>query len=267
MMQVTLGNCFTRDTVNFKVVDPPHAYAGEDTTICYGDKVTLHASGGSSYVWTPTDVLSAPTRSVTVAGPLTTTDFIVTVTDVLGCPKPVNDTVKISVIPPVPAFAGNDTILIKDQPFRLHATGGARYAWSPVDGLSDPDIDTPLTLINHDITYTVTVYTEEGCFATDDIHLRFIVGPDIYVPNAFSPNGDGQNDIFRPLPVGIVHMDFFRVFDRWGKSMYSNTEYLKGWDGTVNGHPAAVGTYVWVVQGQDIHGNTLLRKGTVTLIR
>ncbi|HEU4552773.1 MAG TPA: PKD domain-containing protein [Chitinophaga sp.] len=267
MMQVTLGTCFTRDTVNFKVVDPPHAYAGEDTTICYGDKVTLRATGGSSYIWTPADVLSAPTRSVTVASPLTTTDFIVTVTDVLGCPKPVNDTVKINVTPPVPAFAGNDTILIKDQPFRLHATGGARYAWSPVDGLSDPDIDTPLTLINHDITYTVTVYTEEGCFATDDIHLRFIVGPDIYVPNAFSPNGDGQNDIFRPLPVGIVHMDFFRVFDRWGKSMYSNTEYLKGWDGTVNGHPAAVGTYVWVVQGQDIHGNTLLRKGTVTLIR
>jgi len=266
-IQVTLGSCSSRDTINFKVVDPPHAYAGEDTTICYGDAVTLRASGGSSYTWTPAAVLSTPTRSVTLAKPLTTTDFIVTVTDILGCPKPVNDTVQIGVTPPVPAFAGNDTILIKDQPFRLHATGGSRYLWTPGEGLNNPNIDTPLTNINRDFTYTVTVYTVDGCYATDDIHLRFIVGPDIYIPNAFSPNGDGQNDIFRPLPVGIVHMDFFRVFDRWGKSMYSNTEYLKGWDGTVNGHPAAVGTYVWVVQGQDIHGNTLLRKGTVTLIR
>ncbi len=59
-------------------------------------------------------------------------------------------------------------------------------------------------------------------------------------------------------------MDFFRVFDRWGKMMYSNTEYMKGWDGTFSGQPAAIGTYVWLVQGKDIHGNTLLRKGTVT---
>jgi gliding motility-associated-like protein len=267
VVQVTLGTCFTRDTVNLAVVDPPDAYAGEDTTICYGDQVQLQASGGSSYSWTPSDVLTSPTRATTLARPLTSTDFIVTVTDVLGCPKPVKDTISIAVVPPVPAFAGNDTILIRDQPFQLHATGGVRYEWTPVEGLNNPNIDTPWTFVNRDITYTVTAYTTEGCFGKDDIHLRFIVGPDIYIPTGFSPNGDGLNDIFRPLPVGIVQMDFFRVFDRWGKMMYANTEYLKGWDGTFNGHPAAIGTYVWVVQGKDIHGNTFLRKGTVTLVR
>lgn len=266
-VQVTLGSCSSRDTVNYKIVDPPNAYAGEDTTICYGDQVTLKASGGSSYTWTPSDIVTFPTRAVTTARPLQTTDFIVTVTDILGCPKPVQDTVQIGVVPPVPAFAGNDTILIRDQPFQLHATGGVRYEWAPADGLNNPNIDTPWTNINRDFTYTVTVYTTEGCFGKDDIHLRFIVGPDIYIPTGFSPNGDGLNDIFRPLPVGIVQMDFFRVFDRWGKMMYANTEYMKGWDGTFNGQPAAIGTYVWVVQGKDIHGSTLLRKGTVTLVR
>jgi len=266
-IQVTLGSCSSRDVVNYRVVDPPRAYAGEDTTICYGDRVTLRASGGSIYTWTPADVATYPTRAVTTARPLTTTDFIVTVRDILGCPKPINDTVRIGVTPPVPAFAGNDTIVIKDQPFQLHASGGVHYVWTPADGLNNAATDTPWTNINRDFTYTVTVYTEEGCFATDDIHLRFIVGPDIYIPTGFSPNGDGLNDIFRPLPVGIVQMDFFRVFDRWGKMMYSNTEYMKGWDGTFSGQPAPVGTYVWLVQGKDIHGNTLLRKGTVTLVR
>jgi gliding motility-associated-like protein len=69
------------------------------------------------------------------------------------------------------------------------------------------------------------------------------------------------------LPVGIVTMEFFRVFDRWGKLVYSTTAYLQGWDGTVNGQTAGVGTYVWVVQGKDITNNTVQRKGTVTLVR
>lgn len=266
-VQVTLGSCTSRDTINFRMVDPPEAYAGEDTTICYGDKVTLEASGGTSYQWTPEAGLTAPTESTTIANPKTSTDFVVTVTDTLGCPKPVSDSVYIGVIPPVPAFAGNDTIVIKDQPFQLHATGGAQYVWTPVEGLNNPNIADPVTNINRDVTYIVTVTTEEGCFATDDIHVRFMTGPEIYIPTGFSPNGDGQNDVFRPLPVGILKTDFFRVFDRWGRLMYASTEYMKGWDGTVKGNQASIGTYVWVIQGQDINGKTLLYKGTVTLLR
>lgn len=262
-----LGDCFAEDKVALKVVDPPVAYAGEDTTICYGEQLTLNASGGSYYQWTPTATLTSPQSPTTVARPTDTTAYIVTVTDVLGCPKPISDTILVSVVPPVPAFAGNDTIAILNRPFPLKATGGVKYVWTPVDGLSNPNIDTPFTTINHDITYTVTVYTEEGCSGTDDIKVRFIAGPDIYVPTGFSPNGDGQNDIFRPLPVGIVQMDFFRVYDRWGKLMYSTTKYLQGWNGYFNGSPAAVGTYVWVVQGKNINDETVQRKGTVTLVR
>lgn len=266
-VEVDLGNCSSRDTINLKMVDPPRAYAGRDTSICTGDEITLNASGGSSYVWSPTTGLSTPRQAITRAKPMQATNYIVTVTDVLGCPKAVNDTVLINVIPPVPAFAGNDTILIKDQPFQLHATGGVRYVWTPTDGLNNPNIASPITNINRNFTYRVTVYTTEGCNATDDIFIRFIAGPEIYIPTGFSPNGDGLNDIFRPIPVGIVQTDFFRVFDRWGRLMYSTVEYLKGWDGSVNGKQAEVGTYVWVIQGKDINGNKVLRKGTVTLIR
>ncbi|MBW8685443.1 gliding motility-associated C-terminal domain-containing protein [Chitinophaga rhizophila] len=262
-----LGGCDGYDDVKLTVVDPPVAYAGEDTTICYGEQVVLRATGGSSYQWTPANTLTSPISANTVARPTDTTRYIVTVTDVLGCPKPIYDTVQINVVPPVQAFAGNDTIVMLNQPFQLNASGGTSYIWTPVDGLDNPNIYNPTTNINRDYTYTVAVYTDEGCMGTDAIRIRFITGPDIYVPSGFSPNGDGQNDIFRPLPVGIVEMDFFRVYDRWGKLMYSTSKYLQGWDGYFNGAPAAVGTYVWVVQGKNIDNETVIRKGTVTLVR
>ncbi|PSL50153.1 gliding motility-associated-like protein [Chitinophaga niastensis] len=266
-VQVALGRCRAADTVSLKVVDPPKPTAAPDTTICFGIPVTLRATGGAYYRWSPAYYVDNASQAISVAHPPDTTTFTVTVTDTLGCPKPATASVLVNVVPPVHAFAGNDTIVMLNQPFQLNATGGIRYTWAPPDGLNNPNISNPVTTYNHDITYTVTAYTQEGCSGKDGIFVRFIKGPDIYIPNAFSPNGDGLNDIFRPLPVGIVKMEFFRVYDRWGKLMFSTTAYLKGWDGTVNGQPAAVGAYVWVVQGKDINNKTILRKGTVTLIR
>ncbi|MBO9730523.1 MAG: gliding motility-associated C-terminal domain-containing protein [Chitinophaga sp.] len=266
-VQVALGKCRSADTVTLKVVDPPKPTAAPDTTVCFGVPLTLRATGGAYYRWSPAYYVDSPSSRITVARPVDTTLFTVTVTDTLGCPKPVTATALVKVVPKVRAFAGNDTIIMLNTPFQLHATGGVRYTWTPPDGLNSRSIYNPVTTYNHDITYTVTAYTQEGCSGTDNIFVRFMKGPEIYIPNAFSPNGDGVNDIFRPLPVGIVQTEFFRVFDRWGKLVYSSTAYLQGWDGTVNGQPAAIATYVWVVQGKDINNNTVQRKGTVTLIR
>ena len=264
---VTLGSCRAADTVSLKVVDPPKPTAAPDTTVCFGVPLTLRAAGGTYYHWSPAYYVDKSSAPVTIAHPADTTLFTVTVTDTLGCPKPVTAAVQVNVVPQVHAYAGNDTIVMLNTPFQLNATGGVRYTWTPPDGLNSSSIGNPVTTYNHDITYTVTAYSQEGCTGTDNIFVRFIKGPEIYIPNAFSPNGDGLNDVFRPLPVGIVQMDFFRVYDRWGKLMFSSTTYMEGWDGTVNGQTAAVGTYVWVVQGKDISNNTIQRKGTVTLIR
>ena len=266
-VMVSLGKCHTADTVSLKVVDPPQATAAPDTTVCFGIPLTLRAGGGAYYRWAPAYYVDKPGSQVTLAHPVDTTWFTVTVTDTLGCPKEVTAAVQVNVVPKVQAFAGNDTIIMLNTPFQLNASGGVRYAWTPPDVLNNPNIYNPVTTYNHDITYTVTAYTQEGCPGSDNIFVRFIKGPDIYIPNAFSPNGDGLNDIFRPLPVGIVEIEFFRVFDRWGKLMYATTTYMKGWDGTVNGQKAGVGTYVWVIQGKDVNNNTVQRKGTVTLVR
>lgn len=262
-----LGDCSGTDTVNIKIADVPVPYAGEDTTICYGDEVLLQASGGVYYQWSPAQTLVTPKEATTIARPTESTQYVVTVIESRGCPVPMNDTVQINVIPEVRAFAGNDTIIMLNKPFTLHASGGERYVWTPADGLDNPNIDTPTTYINRDITYTVTAYTPEGCRSSDDIHVRFITGPEIYVPTGFTPNGDGKNDVFRPLPVGIVQLDFFQVYNRWGTLVFTTNKQLQGWDGNLNGQPAPVGTYIWTVQGKNEKNETVVHQGSVTLIR
>jgi gliding motility-associated-like protein len=118
-----------------------------------------------------------------------------------------------------------------------------------------------------DIQYLLKVSNQQGCVGYDTLNVKYYLGPDIYVPNAFTPNGDGQNDRFRFIPVGIVQYDYFRIYDRWGQLVYSSVDFRIGWDGSVNGHPAAAGTYVWILQGKDLGGQTVSRKGTVTLLR
>ena len=105
-----------------------------------------------------------------------------------------------------------------------------------------------------------------GCSLHDSIHIIYYKGPNIYLPNAFTPNGDGRNDIFRPLVVGITTFNYFRVFNRNGQIMYETAKPGEGWDGTINGRAAAAGTYVWEVAGIDSNKKMIIKSGTVILI-
>jgi gliding motility-associated-like protein len=87
------------------------------------------------------------------------------------------------------------------------------------------------------------------------------------MPNAFTPNQDGLNDVFRPVMAGIAKLDFFRVFNRWGELVFATSEPGKGWDGTFRGGKQDTGTFVYVIEGVDYTGKVILRKGTVTLLR
>ena len=106
-----------------------------------------------------------------------------------------------------------------------------------------------------------------GCTDDDDIFIKVYEGPAYYLPNAFTPNGDGLNDVFLPVPVGIRSTDYFRVFDRYGAKMYETRQWMQGWDGTLKGKPASAGTYVWMIKGIDTNGSVVEMKGTVILLR
>ena len=165
------------------------------------------------------------------------------------------------------AFAGDDTTAAMGYPIQLNATGGTYYTWSPATNLNDPNIADPIATLTQDTRYTVTAYSPAGCPTSASILIKVFKGPAIFIPSAFTPNGDGANDVLKIVAPGIRQLIYFRVFDRWGKEVFYTTALDATWDGTLNGKPLPVGVYVWMVQARDIQGGTLTEKGTLTLIR
>ena len=171
------------------------------------------------------------------------------------------------IIAPVSVHAGNDTMVAIGQPLQLAATGAASYVWSPATGLDNPFSPTPLAHLNHDIVYYLTGTNTQGCAGYDSLHVKVYKGPDLYMPNAFTPNGDGHNDLLKPVVPGIKKLDYFAVYNRAGRLLFRTTTPGKGWDGTLNGLPQPHGTYVWIVQAQDYTGALHRQKGVVILLR
>ncbi len=166
----------------------------------------------------------------------------------------------------------HDTILARGATLQLEVNDGnnnyeGQYTWSPVFGLNDPTIADPILNSTIDNTYYVLIINRYGCSIEDSIRVKYYTGPDIYVPNAFTPNDDGLNDVLKPVPVGISKLNYFRVFNRNGQLVFQTSQSGQGWDGRINGDPAEVNTYVWEVKGIDYTGKTIFRKGTAVLIR
>jgi gliding motility-associated-like protein len=180
------------------------------------------------------------------------------------CEKTVTKNIRIYEVNP---FAGNDTILARGQPLEMQGSGGEFYSWTPSDGLTNPNIARPVLNYNRDIAFKLRVSNQQGCFGYATVSVKYYTGPEMYVPNAFTPNGDGQNDHFRFIPVGITAYKYFRIYNRWGVEIYGSTDFRTGWDGTFRGAPAPVDTYIWILQGTDFTGKKIEKKGTVTLIR
>jgi gliding motility-associated-like protein len=191
--------------------------------------------------------------------------------DVLGCPKPNYDTVLVTVLPDIVPFAGNDTLVVVGQPVQFNATGGSSYEWIPATGLDNPNIENPIGTYGPEtdsITYTVRVYNDAGCYDSAFIKVTvFKTVPSVFVPTAFSPNGDGLNDELRPIAVGIQRINYFRIYNRWGQMVFSTTTNGKGWDGRISGTPQGSNVFVWMLSAVDYLGNVITDKGTVTLVR
>jgi len=266
------GVCTRKDSITVKVLHKPIANAGRDTIVCYKTNATLfgsasNLSGTVNFAWSPPDSLNTPNAATTLVRLDTTRQFTLTVTDNYGCNFSVTDSVTVFMQAPVKAFAGNDTNAVINKPHQLHGSGGKDYVWSPAGPLDDPFIQDPKAILLQDTYFNLFVTDSVGCTGTDDIFIKVYEGPTYYLPNAFTPNGDGLNDFFFPTPVGIRSTDYFRVYNRYGTLMFETTQWMKGWDGTIKGKPAAQGTYVWMIKGIDRYGSVIEMKGTVILVR
>lgn len=165
------------------------------------------------------------------------------------------------------AHAGADVIAASNEPVQLQASGGISYQWSPPAGLSATNISNPVATNNTDRTYYLRAFTPEGCESFDTLHIKIYKGPDIYVPTAFTPNGDGRNDVLKPFAVGISSFHYFAIYNRYGEPIFKSAVPTQGWDGTLRGKAQPGGTYVWMVSGVDFNGNKIVKKGTAILIR
>lgn len=182
-----------------------------------------------------------------------------------GC----RDTVQqIIPIPYVNVQTGSDTSIVKNTPATLYATGAATYEWQPSANLNNPFIANPVfqsaNVGYYD--YIVKGTTAQGCVDYDSIKVAVTDGPYILLPNAFSPNGDGINDVFKILYSGYKRIYLFKVFDRWGNMIFSTADITKGWDGFKLGRRCDIGTYFWMVEAVDVNNKTVQIKGDVTLI-
>ncbi len=255
------------------VLPAPVASVSSNVTVCYGKSVTLSGSGGSTYLWTPATYLDNPAiADPTVEHPANSITYNLSVTGDNGCASIKPAPVVVTVSPPAQLFTGNDTTVAIGQPLQLQAvdvnhTGFSNYSWSPADGLNDPSIPNPVAILQTDETYTVTAYSSAGCEASGTIRVKVYAGPDIYVPNAFTPNGDGHNDALKAIPVGIRQFKYFMIYNRFGQLVFTTADPSKGWNGGIGGTPQAAGTFVWEAEGVDYLGHVLRRKGTVILVR
>lgn len=271
-VSANLGKCQARDSVTIRVTPYPQAEAGNNVTICYGNRTQLNGViVGSSFNWSPSNSLLNSNSLNPISGPIKTTQYFLTAYDTLGCPKPYRDSVLVTVIPPLVANAGSDTSIVVGQPLQLNATGGVNYAWSPTSELNNPNINNPIytnSSLVDSIILTVRVSSPEGCFADDQVKIIiFKTGPEIFVPTGFTPNNDYKNDILKAVPVGIKQFKYFRIYNRWGQLVFSTSDYQSGWDGTLGGKMQPSGAYVYIAEAIDYEDKTLFRKGTTVLIR
>jgi gliding motility-associated-like protein len=269
----TLGICSDTASATVTVLPAPVAVAGASDTLCPGKSVQLVGSGGVTYQWSPGTYLSDSTSAdPMVEQPAQTVTYFLKVTGANGCSSldSAATTVVVTAAPKV--SAGDDTAVVIGQSIQLNASdvdssGFTSYVWSPAQGLSNPDIANPTTVITGDITYTVLATTPSGCSATGTIVIGAATTANIIVPNAFTPNNGGSNGLLKVNAFGIQLLKYFRVYNRWGQLVFATSNADLGWDGSVGGQQASAGAYVWVAAGIEYNGRPVQREGTVILIR
>lgn len=227
----------------------------------------LNASGGAgnfTYSW------DGSTAAINTFTGLSAGTYHWIVTDANGCFTE-HDTALINVQLRSVGIANNDTTINIGDEVILHAENGTDYHWEPEDGsLSCQDCATTIARPLKTTEYIVTVPPGTGCIESDTVLVTLTYVRSFFMPNAFTPNGDGQNDYFRPKAKGVVVYNL-QIYNRWGELLFHSDSKDQGWDGTYKGAPQQAGVYVYIVNyglyTDDGKTKMELKKGTFLLIR
>lgn len=251
--------------------------ARTDTIICYGDQAQLSAQGGQSYIWTPASSLNSATIYNPIATPTVTTIYTVYITE-NPCFKDTQD-VKVTVIPTpllhVPPtttiIAGNSVQLYVDT---LNSVILTSWSWTPADStLTCADCPRPIATPVVTTTYSVSASTIEGCTGYASVTIKLLCQSDqVFIPNTFTPNGDGNNDRFYVSGKGLGLIKRMAIYNRWGElvheayNVYPNNPAV-GWDGTFRGEVLAPDVYIYVLDVVCSTGEPFTFRGDISLVR
>ncbi len=252
-LSVSDSGCVKRDSIYVVFKPAPKIALGNDTTLCEGQSLVLNAANSNAtYLWQ--DGSTAPGYTVTAEG-----NYSVMVA-LDGCDTSGKIAVDYAAKPVV--NLGSDTSLCGSEKLVLDASyPQASYLWQ--DGSTEAGYT-----VTQEGTYAVQV--TNGCGSVvDTIAVQYgSCGCKLYVPSAFTPNGDGRNDVFRPMGKCNISGYVFKVYDRWGGAVFNSQNAGEGWDGNVQGKLQPMGTYVWELAYFDtVTGKATKLNGTVVLIR
>ena len=248
------------------IADSVHADVIADTAICEGDSAHLWARNGIYFHWFPDSYLDNPEIFNPYAFPPVTTTYGVVVSD--NCTSDTAYTT-VTVLPLPDLVAGVDTSVLRNHPVQLFATAEetSSYEWSPATGLSDPNIPDPIATPYASTVYVVTATGWNGCIISDTVTVLIEEPCNRFrIPNAFSPNGDGVNDIFRIRSYGDDNVEAISIYDRWGQLLFQSDDMDTGWDGSFKGIPQEIDSYIYVID-MICQGEKETLKGTLTLLR
>jgi gliding motility-associated-like protein len=254
------------------VLPIPNLSFTNDTLICQGDTVTIFSQSVTalSYAWYPNYNISDTGDVMTVqVWPEFSTDYHLVLPYANGC---IVDTAIRITVSKVKADAGPDRTISDGAKTMLGSphtieTKDMVFHWMPDQFISSTSATNPVANPPYDFTYYLEVKNSLGCYDIDTVVVR-VVCDDINMPNAFAP--ESPNAVVRHFGLmnkNIVKLNYFRVYDRWGKEVFNTTDVMKGWDGTINGNPAPMGVYVWEADGFCVGGQHFKRSGNVTLLR
>jgi gliding motility-associated-like protein len=159
-----------------------------------------------------------------------------------------------AIVQPLPtADAGEDLTVRLGDKIQLQGSGGVKYNWSPAQGLSDLYVANPVAQPAVTTTYTLTVTSAEGCTSTDEVTVK--VQQDVLIPNTFTPNNDGTNDVWVIKNIEDYPGCKIEIFNRWGNKVYDSAGYSQPWNGTANnGQELPVTTYFYTIDRQKTPG-------------
>lgn len=273
------GNkCEISDSVTVTISQHDLHVTPMDTTICEGDAYQPLATGwgnapSSTYLWYELNGAPANFSCTTCTNPIITPAaagnyiFVCTRLDSYGCGDTVQIKLKVNPRPSVTILNG-DSIKIKyaREEVNLVATGAYVYNWTPVWGLSNPNMPNTVATPAEPTLYYVYGLNQNGCRNWDSIYIDIDYHDNLWVPSAFSPNGDGKNDVFRVANLSFQNIQEFRVLNRWGQEVFAASDN-RGWNGTFKGKPQDPATYFYLIRVAFPDGSTKLFKGDVILVR